>query len=283
MLRGERRLPEVLAGLLTMVALLVACDDGAATPAPTDRIDTSASSAVPAESDAGAGTTASAPPLPSTTIAPGTTSSTPTTAAPGVFASTVEPLSDEIRRRMTGSSMRPGCPVGFDELRHVVVSRWTFEGTPSFGELVVHRDVAEDIVAVFRRLYELHYPVRRMQLVDDFGAAESASDGASDFRSIEADNTSAFNCRTRTGSSDSFSEHSYGLAIDVNPIENPYVTERGTTAHAASRPYLDRSSPAPGVILAGDAVVEAFAEIGWSWGGTWSGARDYQHFSRSGR
>jgi hypothetical protein len=104
--------------------------------------------------------------------------------------------------------------------------------------------------------------------------------GGSDFRSIEADNTSAFNCRSATGSS-RWSEHAYGRAIDVNPIENPYV-EGGRTSHEASVPYLDRSRPRRGMAVEGGALVRAFDRVGWGWGGRWSGAKDYQHFSASG-
>jgi hypothetical protein len=106
--------------------------------------------------------------------------------------------------------------------------------------------------------------------------------GGDDFRSIEADNTSAFNCRPATGSS-RWSEHAYGRAIDVDPIENPYVTAAGTTAHAASRTYLDRSRHRPGMAYEGGVLVEAFAAAGWGWGGSWTGIKDYQHFSSRGR
>ena len=113
-----------------------------------------------------------------------------------------------------------------------------------------------------------------MQPVDDYGG--------SDFRSIEADNTSAFNCRAATGSTH-WSEHAYGHAVDVDPIENPYV-ENGQTSHPASRSYLDRARHRPGMAYPGGTLVEAFAAIGWGWGGSWSGSvHDYQHFSRSGR
>jgi len=106
--------------------------------------------------------------------------------------------------------------------------------------------------------------------------------GGSDFRSIEADNTSAFNCRRATGST-SWSEHAYGRAIDVNPIENPYVSAAGVVAHPASRPYLDRSRHRPGMAYPGGVLVEAFRSVGWGWGGDWSGVKDYQHFSANGR
>ena len=106
--------------------------------------------------------------------------------------------------------------------------------------------------------------------------------GGSDFRSIEADNTSAFNCRYVDGTT-RWSEHAYGRAIDLNPIENPYVTAGGTTSHRASRSFLRRTPYRPGMAVDGGAVVRAFDAVGWGWGGRWSGDRDYQHFSASGR
>ena len=127
---------------------------------------------------------------------------------------------------------------------------------------------------VLRRLYAERFPIRRMRLVDAYGG--------SDFASIEDDNTSAFNCRRATGSS-RWSEHAYGRAIDVNPIENPYV-EDGRVYHAASRRYVDRSSRRRGMAFPGEILVEAFRTVGWEWGGDWTGSvRDYQHFSASGR
>jgi hypothetical protein len=125
-------------------------------------------------------------------------------------------------------------------------------------------------------LFGTRFPIRRMRLVDDYGA--------SDFASIAADNTSAFNCRNATGSS-RFSEHAYGRAVDVNPIENPYVYPDGTTVHAASRPYLDGARHRPGMGFRGGVLVRAFAAAGWRWGGEWRppSATDYQHFSATGR
>jgi hypothetical protein len=172
--------------------------------------------------------------------------------------------------------------VGYDQLRYLRISHHDFDGGVSTGELVVNAAVADDVTEVFRRLYEARFPIRRMTLVDDYGAASDPADGADDFASIEADNTSAFNCRRRTGTG-GWSEHSYGTAIDLNPLENPYVHPDGTTSHPASRPYLDRSLAAPGVVTADGQVVAAFRDIGWGWGGNWDSPTDYQHFSRSGR
>ena len=190
------------------------------------------------------------------------------------FRGSVTPLSPAVRATMTGLSWKPGCPVSLDDLRLVRARYVGFDGRIHAGRIVVHRDVAADVVAVLRRLYAARFPIRRMTPVDAYGA--------SDFRSIEADNTSAFNCRYVDGTT-RWSEHAYGRAIDLNPIENPYVTASGTTSHAGSRPYLRRAPSRRGMAVEGGVLVEAFAAVGWSWGGRWTGDRDYQHFSASGR
>ena len=159
------------------------------------------------------------------------------------------------------------------DLRLLRVTHWGFDGRQRTGRLIVHRDVAGGLVTVFRRLQAARFPIRRMVPVDAYGG--------SDFRSIEADNTSAFNCRFVAGTI-RWSEHAFGRAIDVNPIENPYV-DGGRTAHRASRPYVDRSRRRPGMAFEGGVLVRAFDAIGWGWGGRWAAVRDYQHFSASGR
>jgi hypothetical protein len=189
------------------------------------------------------------------------------------FRGVVSRISVPLARRMTGVSWRPGCPVGLTDLRLLTVSFWGFDSRVHSGTLIVHRTVAAPVVRALSRLYAARFPIRRMAPVDAYGG--------DDFRSIEADNTSAFNCRPATGSSH-WSEHAYGKAIDLDPLENPYVSG-GKTSHAASRRYLDRGLRLPGMIHAGDVVVRAFAAEGWGWGGVWSGIRDYQHFSVNAR
>ena len=172
-------------------------------------------------------------------------------------------------------SWRPGCPVPPSGLRMIEMTYWGMDGRPhTGGRLVVNARAAEDLVGVFRKLFDDRYPIERMEPVDKYRG--------SDFDSIEANNTSAFNCRRATGSS-SFSQHAYGLAIDINPCQNPYVYADGHIAHKKCAKYKDRDRDDPGMIHAGDDVVEAFEEIGWGWGGEWSGAKDYQHFSSTGR
>ncbi len=190
------------------------------------------------------------------------------------FKGRIERIDPDLRERMTGVSWRPGCPVGFAGLRLLTVSHWGFDGEVHRGRLVVHRDHAAGLLRVMRRLLELRYPIRQMRLVDAYGA--------DDHRSMDADNTSAFNCRFVAGSPGVWSEHAYGRAIDINPIENPYVTDSGYVSPPAGAPYIDRSRRAKGVIHAGGPVVVAFASIGWEWGGNWSWPKDYQHFSATG-
>lgn len=185
----------------------------------------------------------------------------------------IDPIGPALVERMTGVSWRPGCPVPLRDLRVITAPHWGFDGRRRTGRLIVHADVAPDVLRVLRRLYEARFRIRRMIPVDAYGG--------SDFRSIEADNTSAFNCRTVEGTT-RWSEHAYGRAIDVNPIENPYVAG-GRTSHPASEPYLDRARRRAGMAHAGGVLVSSFHAIGWGWGGDWAGVKDYQHFSASGR
>lgn len=172
-------------------------------------------------------------------------------------------------------SWRKGCPVPPARLRLIEMTYWGMDGRPHpGGRLVVNASVAADVVKVFGRLYDRRYPIRRMELVDVYKGSDNDS--------IDADNTSAFNCRNATGSG-SWSQHAYGLAIDINPCENPYVTADGEISHKHCVKYRDRSRRDPGLIHKGDRTVRAFASIGWGWGGEWNGTKDYQHFSSTGR
>ena len=189
------------------------------------------------------------------------------------FRGTISRIDAAQAKRMTGVSWRPGCPVHLRDLRLLTLSHRRFDGKTRLGRLIVHADVAREVVDVFRKLYRARFPIRRMVPVDAYGA--------SDFRSIEADNTSAFNCRYVDGTT-RWSEHAYGRAVDVNPIENPYVSG-GRTSHRASVTYVDRTRRRPGMAYESSVLVRAFDSIGWGWGGRWASVKDYQHFSASGR
>ena len=190
------------------------------------------------------------------------------------FRSSVSSIDAGLRQRMRWS-WRPGCPVPLKKLRYVKVSFVGFGGRARQGEMVVHRAVTSDVVDVMHRLYRHRFPIHRMHLVDDY----RGDDG----KSMSADNSSAFNCRKSTGSPGTWSQHSYGRAIDINPVENPYVSPSGQVQPREGARYADRSLHARGMIGPRSTVVRKFASIGWSWGGAWSSAKDYQHFSQNGR
>lgn len=190
----------------------------------------------------------------------------------GGWASTIAPIDDGVRARM-GGTYQDGCPVPVEDLRYVTVSFRGFDGAAHTGELVLHADVAGDVVEVFRQLFEAGFPLEEMRLVTDADlAAAPTGDG---------NNTAAFVCRNVRGGS-SFSAHAFGLAIDLNPFHNPYVRDDLVLPELASA-YVDRSNVRPGMILDGDVVVRAFEAIGWTWGGRWDDPRDTMHFSANGR
>ncbi len=182
------------------------------------------------------------------------------------FSAAIEP----VRWADLRWSYRAGCPVPPAQLRTVRVSYWGFDGKPRTGKVVVARRVAPDLVTVFRRLWDVRFPLKRLDPVSVFRG--------SDDRSMAADNTSAFNCRFVGGTS-RWSLHAYGEAIDVNPVENPYV-RGGTVSPAAGRAFLDRSRYRRGMAMRNGVLVRAFAAVGWKWGASFG---DYQHFSTTGR
>ena len=209
---------------------------------------------------------------------------TPTTPVPAPIASSSDPVAIEFRgsvstlgaatrARMT-FSWRAGCPVPLKDLRILRMAHLGFDGRVHAGELVVHEDHAGDVLGVFRSLFETGFPIERMELVDEYEGDDDLS--------MAANNTSGFNCRPSTGSPGEWSQHSYGLAIDINPVQNPYVAKNGDVDPPKGAAYADRSTKAPGVIHRNDSVVQAFARIGWEWGGDWTSSKDYQHFSANG-
>jgi D-alanyl-D-alanine carboxypeptidase-like protein len=180
--------------------------------------------------------------------------------------------------RVTAADLRwswhAGCPVGPAQLRRVRLAYVGFDGKPHRGRLIVNAAVVEDVVVVFKTLYDARFPIRRMLPIDVYHG--------SDDRAVEADDTSSFNCRAAVAPGPKhWSMHAYGEAIDVNEMENPYV-QNGTVSHANARPFLDRARVRAGMAVEGGILVRAFAKVGWGWGGRWSGAPDYQHFSTNG-
>jgi hypothetical protein len=171
-------------------------------------------------------------------------------------------------------SWHRGCPVAPAQLRRLRVSYWGFDGRAHTGTLIVNVRAVAPLTRVFSRLYAARFPIRRVRPIDVYGG--------SDERSLAADNTAAFNCRYAIASGPKrWSVHAYGLAIDVNPVENPYVLG-GRVHPRTGRAHLDRSRVRPGMAVRGGLLVGAFASVGWAWGGRWSASPDYQHFSATG-
>ena len=190
------------------------------------------------------------------------------------YHATVSSLPAPVRALMTGSSWHAGCPVELDDLRLIRLTYWGFDRQAHRGKLVVHRRWAPKIARVFGKLYDARLPIRRMRLVDRYGA--------DDMRSMRADNTSAFNCRYRDGVCCTWSQHAFGRAIDINPVENPYVGPWGVSPPNGAD-FVDRSPIRRGMLAVHDRAWWAFHAIGWSWGGSWRWPTDYQHFSSTNR
>lgn len=204
-------------------------------------------------------------------------------AALTAFASTAlaergsqSPIPDDIWQKMQGVSWHADLPCpDRDGLRLLSVPYVDFAGAEQTGQLVVATEVADTMLDIFADIHAARYPIQSMRPVHEF----AGDDGFS----MAANNTSAFNCRLVAGTS-RLSQHALGKAIDINPVHNPYVQGRHTSPDAGvdyDEPS-ERRPDVPGVILPDDAVVTAFTKRGWGWGGTWSSAKDYQHFSESG-
>ena len=207
---------------------------------------------------------ASPPPQAAAPAPPVTSSAAPTSPPrppPAVLAVTAADL---------GATWRPECPVAPQDLRRVELDHLGVDGRIHRGAMVVHRDVVDDVIAIFDRLVQVRYPIERMQTVDRYP-------GAADELSMRDNNSSAFNCRPLPGGS-GWSLHAYGRAVDVNPLVNPYIDAAGNLEPATAGRYLDRTRDDPGLLRADSPAVQAFTDRGWRWGGAWRDPVDYQHF-----
>lgn len=195
-----------------------------------------------------------------------------------------EPLSDNLRRYITGISYpaadteeeSEALAVSCDDLRYVHVLHYDFDGNPTEGELICNEYIAQDLLEIFYELYYNEYQIERMVLIDEYDGDDTAS--------MEDNNTSCFNYRVVEGSK-SLSKHAYGLAIDINPLYNPYVTYEKDGAEkvspAAALGYADRSVNFPYKIDEDDLCCRLFKEHGFIWGGNWNSLKDYQHFQKT--
>lgn len=181
-------------------------------------------------------------------------------------------IDDKTFSRMKGKSWRSNCTLNRTDLRYVRVLHRNGKGENQMGELVVHKSVSEDVVYIFRKLYEANYRIELMVLIDEFEA--------DDEKSMNANNTSCFNFRFVTGSHSQVSYHGKGRAIDLNPLYNPYV--KGTkVAPAKGKAYAyNRNKTIPYLIDRNDLAYKLFRERGWRWGGAYNSIKDYQHFEK---
>ncbi len=187
------------------------------------------------------------------------------------FSCRVSPISGDVKNRvLSGGSWHKGCPVGLDKLSYIQLKYRDFKGKERVGELIVNSAISSKVCRVFRALYNGSYPIRQMRLVSDFKANDDAS--------MKADNTSAFNCRLMTGSKSKWSNHSYGLAIDLNPFENPYISKSGKVSPKEGSKFAKREHFNKALLLRDDIAVKAFLNEGFIWGGNWHSVKDYQHF-----
>lgn len=183
----------------------------------------------------------------------------------------VAPISADAMKKMEGVSWHSGCPVALTDLRQLTVTYYNFRSRSAQGVLYVHRDVAEELKTIFQNLFKGKFLIERISPVEEYGG--------NDDRSMAANNTSAFNCRDITGTVGRFSNHSWGRAVDINPLTNPYV-KGDQVLPPAGRTYLDRTKAFPGSILNDSPIVKEFESRGWTWGGRWSDRKDYQHFEK---
>jgi hypothetical protein len=196
------------------------------------------------------------------------------------YQSSVQPLPQPVQTQLKAEGFwRSSCPVGLSDLRLLTVRHWGFDGRAHTGQLVVNAGAAGGLARAFGKLYGLHFPMRHIRLADMYGPKRG--------RPRDGDVTGSFDCRQAVPSpctggkgTGTWSMHAYGLAVDVNPVENPYVG-CGQSRDPSAKRYFDRSRHREGMVT--PRAIAAFASIGWGWGGAWAGdTKDYMHFSSNG-
>jgi D-alanyl-D-alanine carboxypeptidase len=180
-------------------------------------------------------------------------------------------LPSKIIQKIKNKSWKTPAPIKLEDLAYLKITYFGFDGKPHLGCMIVHKKVAKEVLEIFQGLYRAKFPIEKIALIDDYGADDN--------RSMSANNSSALCVRPLTGEKHGFSRHSYGLAIDINPLQNPYVKGK-TVSPAAGKNYLDRTKPRQGMIIKGDVCYNAFIARGWQWGGEWKSLKDYQHFEK---
>lgn len=190
------------------------------------------------------------------------------------FQASIRDIPQNLIPTMKRYTWRPECPVSLKNLAYVQLFFWGFDDQPHQGVLIVNKDVAQDVVQIFKRLYQIHFPIQSLNTMDQYQG--------DDARSMSANNTSAFNCRAMSGTKNIISQHSYGRAIDINPLINPYINGRYFQPPNANA-YLDRNQRVKGMITENSEIYRIFHQHGWSWGGKWQRFKDDQHFEKGAK
>lgn len=181
-----------------------------------------------------------------------------------------EALPEHIIEFISGVTFKENTPFAHSFLAYLTITHVDFEGKDRVGHMIVAEEIADEVLDIFQEIYESAFPIYSIQLIDYFDA--------DDYLSLAANNSSSFNFRYIAGTN-VISRHGFGMAIDINPIQNPYIRGNNVLPEAG-REYLDRSDIRPGMIVNGDAVYQAFKSRGWTWGGDWTLPIDYHHFER---
>jgi hypothetical protein len=206
------------------------------------------------------------------TVPPTTTSAPPPTTTTAV--ATFSPVVSDVTAAQLGATWHEGCPVDPSQLRSIQLEYWGFDGTGHQGTIVVNETVVQSVIQIFSTLYADRFAIQEMVPQSAFGGDDNAA--------AAADDTSGFNCRYAVAPGPAqWSVHAYGEAIDVNDVQNPYI-DGSVVIPPAGSAYEDRSDVRPGMAVPGGTLVDAFASVGWQWGGRWTSAPDYQHFSSTG-
>lgn len=185
-----------------------------------------------------------------------------------------EPITDKIKARINGLSYKEDCTVPYEDLRYLNVLYCNFEGESTTGEIICNKAIAQDLVEIFYELYINDYPIEKIKLIDEYNADDDLS--------CADNNTSSFNYRV-VGGTTNLSKHALGLAIDINPFYNPYVTYPNGVERISppgSEPYANRNADLPYMIKKGDLCYNLFIQHGFTWGGEWKTLKDYQHFQK---
>ena len=261
----------VLTAIVVSALALTACGTSRASDAPPEAIPLTSLAPV-AEPPTTESATAKAPTgsglpqPPQTTTPPLPTTTVPE--PPPTFEYTISPVTADV----VAETWREGCPLPWENLTLLTLSYWNFDGRPVKGHMTINTGVVDDVVSIFEKLFAMRFPIQRIALVDDYGGDDEAA--------MRANVTSGFNCRYVDGT-ERWSNHAFGLAIDINPLINPWARRDNVLPVEGTVYAENRENPIPGMINAGDRVVSIFEQAGWSWGGVWHSA-DYMHFSKPG-